>query len=109
MATLYGDASAVRSVQASRSDPAAGQKAPSYAPGAVLALVTWMQRDDPHRFGARIPAVPQSVEFMQVTAAGQANRYRHFAGPELAEDHPAPSAVAQRTGLMLGLVPARLP
>ena len=108
MATLYGDASAMQNMQASRSD-LAGQKAPSYAPGAVLALVTWMQRDDPHWFGARIPAVPQSVEFVQVTAAGQANRYRHFAGPELAEDHPAPSAVAQRTGLILGLVPARLP
>ena len=38
--------------------------APAYPAGAVLALVTWAQRDDPHWFGARIPDVPQSVEFV---------------------------------------------
>ena len=109
MATLYGDDAAMHSVQSSRSGPAGGQQRPKYAADAVLALVTWVQRDDPHWFGARIPSVPRSVEFAQVATARQTNRYRRFAGPELTEDHPTASTAAQRTSLMLGLVPARLP
>ena len=75
----------------------------------MLALVTWVQRDDPHWFGARIPAMPQSVEFVQVAAAGQTSSYRRFAGTGLMEDHPAASAAAQRMSFVLGLAPARLP
>jgi hypothetical protein len=56
MATLYGDDTAMRSARASQSDPSAGRGAPAYSASAVLALVTWVQRDDPHWFGARIPA-----------------------------------------------------
>jgi hypothetical protein len=77
MSTLYGNRAALQSVYA-RSDASAG--APVYSPSSKLALVTWVQRDDPHWFGARIPAVPQSVEFIQVASAGQVNRYRRFAG-----------------------------
>ena len=29
-----------------------------YSAGAVLALVTWTQREDPHWFGGRIPDAP---------------------------------------------------
>lgn len=109
MATLYGDDRAMQSVQTSRSSPAGGSQGPTYTEGAALALVTWVQRDDPHWFGARIPAAPRSVEFVQVASAGQPNRYWRFAGADLTEDHPAASAGAQRTSFILGLTPARLP
>ena len=52
---------AMRGVQAR----GAGVGGPAYAEGAVLALITWAQRDDPHWFGARVPDKPQSVEFVQ--------------------------------------------
>lgn len=106
MATLYGNAAATQAVQALRASP--GPKGPTYPAGAVLALVTWVQRDDPNWFGARIPAMPQSVEFVQVSAPGQTSYWR-FAGSGLMEDHPAPSAAAQRISFVLGLAPARLP
>jgi hypothetical protein len=81
----------------------------AYGPGAVLALVTWSQRDDPHWFGARIPDAPQSVEFVQVAATGQENRYRRFAGTQLAEDSSAQTIAAERASFILGLPPAVLP
>jgi|HubBroStandDraft_4_1064222.scaffolds.fasta_scaffold00094_15 hypothetical protein len=99
MATLYGNDVAMGAVLARQAAPA----------GAVLALVTWAQRDDPHWFGARIPAAPQSVEFVQVAAAGQTNKYRRFTGPGLVEDYGAGSAAQQRTNFVLGLAPASLP
>ncbi len=79
MAMLYGNEAAMQTVQARRTAPVAQPTDLAYAAGAVLALVTWVQRDDPHWFGARIPAAPQSVEFVQV-AAGQTSNYRRFAG-----------------------------
>lgn len=104
-AMLYGDDAAMRSVNARGT----GAQAAQYPAGAVLALITWAQRDDPHWFGARIPDAPLSVEFVQVGATGKASGYRRFAGPELAEEHPAASEAAQRTRFVLGLIPARLP
>ena len=99
MATLYGNDSAMRAALA-------GQAAPA---GAVLALVTWAQRDDPHWFGARIPSAPQSVEFVEIASAGQINNYRRFAGPGLIEDFGAASSAPQRTSFVLGLAPASMP
>jgi hypothetical protein len=109
MATIYGDDTAMQAVQARRDAPGAGPKGPAYPAGAVLALVTWVQRDDPHWFGARIPDTPRSVEFVQVAAAGQTSSYRRFTATGLVEDHPAPDVAAQRTSFLLGLAPARLP
>jgi len=106
MATLYGNPAAMKEVQM-RGTPHSG--GPKYSAGAVLALVTWAQRDDPHWFGGRIPAIPESAEFVQVAATGQTISYQRFAGKELVEEHPAASVVAQRTSFMLGLTPARLP
>jgi len=106
MATLYGNPTAMEEVQMRGTPPSGGTRYPA---GAVLALVTWVQRDDPHWFGGRIPAMPESVEFVQVAAAGQTISYRRFAGKEAVEDHPAASVAAQRTNFMLGLTPARLP
>jgi hypothetical protein len=99
-ATLYGNGAAIEAVQTNRTVPA-------YPAGAVLALVTWAQRDDPHWFGARIPDRPLSVEFVQVAAGGQPSGYRRFAGTGFAEDRGADTA--QRTTFVLGLAPAWLP
>jgi Cytochrome P460 len=54
--TLFGNDAAVAAARAGEAYPA----------GAVLGLVTWKQRDDPHWFGARIPGQPVSVEFVVV-------------------------------------------
>ncbi|MGA3350549.1 MAG: cytochrome P460 family protein [Candidatus Sulfotelmatobacter sp.] len=98
-ATLYRNEPAMRAVLAHQAAPA----------GAVLALVTWTQRDDPHWFGARVPDAPQSVEFVQIAAAGQTSTYRRFTGPGLVENSGAAGIAAQRTSFILGLVPASLP
>jgi hypothetical protein len=101
MSILFGNAQAIAAAI-----PHAGSNAPpSYPAGAVLALVTWVQRDDPHWFGARIPDAPQSVEFVQVAPS---TTYRRFTGPALAEDS-APATANQREQLILGLQPAELP
>jgi hypothetical protein len=99
MATLYGNDAAIRAAQASQTAPA----------GAVLALVTWAQRDDPHWFGARIPSAPQLVEFLEVAALGQTSNYRRFAGTGLGEDHGAATTAPQRASFIVGLTPASLP
>lgn len=105
MSSLYGNDKAMQSVDAQSN--ASGT--PAYMPGAVLALVTWEQRDDPHWFGARIPAIPQSVEFVEVPTAGQMNHYRRFAGEGMAEAHMEPAEEAERMKFILNLPPARLP
>jgi hypothetical protein len=99
MATLYGDDAAMDAVEAHRA-------APAYPAGAVLALVTWTQRDDPHWFGARIPDRPLSVEFVE---AGGQPHYRRFSGTALEEDEGATKLAAERASFMLGLSPAPLP
>ena len=101
MAALFGNSAAEQAAHANRT--------PSYPAGALLALVIWAQRDDPHWFGARIPDAPKSVEFVQVSANGQPASYRHFAGAVLAEDQGAAKAATLRTTFILGLAPARLP
>ena len=107
MSTLYGNETAMQTVQARRTTPVVGTEGPAYHAGAVLAIITWAQRDDPHWFGARIPGMPRSVEFVEVASGGQTN-YRRFAGTGLTEDHAA-TAAAQRTSFAMGLVPAQLP
>jgi hypothetical protein len=106
VAILYGDDGAIRAVQARKA--AATSMTAAYAAGAVLALVTWVQRDDPHWFGARIPAVPQSIEFVRV-AGHQADGYRRFAGTGLSEEYSSTGMTAQRTSFILNLTPAQLP
>jgi len=66
--TLYGNDAAVTYARTT-----AGS---AYPAGAVLALVTWQQRDDPHWFGARIPGAPQSVEFVTIGAQPEYALYR---------------------------------
>jgi hypothetical protein len=109
MATLYGNDPAILAVRARTDASASGSRSPAYPAGAVLALVTWAQRDDPHWFGARIPDAPFSVEFVQVGGAGEASSYRRFAGIALTENPLPADAAAQRSGFVLGLAPASLP
>jgi hypothetical protein len=103
-ATLYGNEAAIKAART-----AAQSQTPNYPPGAVLALVTWTQREDPHWFGARIPDLPQSVEFIQTAAPNQPSTYRHFTGPTLTEDHPTANTAAQRTNFIQTQAPAWLP
>jgi hypothetical protein len=104
MSTLYGNEAAAKSVHARSASPAAA----AYDQGAVLALVTWVQRDDPHWFGGRIPDTPASVEFVTV-GPRNALSYRRFDGPNLAEAHPPSTITAQRTSFLVRLKPAPLP
>jgi hypothetical protein len=104
-ATLYANDVAFSAVSAREAHP----RVPAYATGAILALVIWTQRDDPHWFGARIPDTPESVEFVQVAAAADSSVYRRFAGQGLVEDHPSATIVADRARFIRGLAPASLP
>jgi hypothetical protein len=103
-ATLFGNEAAARSINSRSASPPAA----TYQPGSVLALVTWVQREDPHWFGARIPDAPQSVEFVTLAAPGQ-TAYRHFAGTQLTEAQPNTPETTQRIATILGLPPASLP
>ncbi len=58
--TLYGNDVAVRYARMSSQQ--------DYPAGSVLSLVTWVQREDGHWFGAKIPGPVKSVEFVTVTA-----------------------------------------
>jgi hypothetical protein len=104
-AVLFGNAEVMKAVSARGTVPQASQ----YPAGAVLALVTWAQRDDPHWFGARIPDAPLSVEFATAGAAAEPGSYRQFAGTGLAEKQPSAQDAQQRIRFMQELTPAQLP
>jgi len=108
-ATLFGNDVAIRAVRASQA-AAGGRTAPFVYPmGSVLALVTWAQRDDPHWFGARIPDVPLSAEFVRTSAPGDGPGYRSFAGVGLAEVPSPANDSGARAKFILGLAPVELP
>lgn len=76
MSTLYGNDIAV---QFARTNPSE-----AYPAGAILSLVTWQQRDDPHWFGARIPSTVKAVEFITIpTTPNQKPTYELFQGSPL--------------------------
>ncbi len=66
MSTLYGNDAAVNYARANAQHV--------YPNGAVLALVTWAWQEDPHWYGAQIPAEIKSIEFVQVQPAPDAER-----------------------------------
>ncbi len=104
MSVLFGNPQAVAAANPRTASPAA----PTYPAGSVLALVTWVQRDDPHWFGARIPDSPQSVEFVHIAAPSQPAIYSRFSASGAAETLP-PNLADQRQQLILNLPPASLP
>ena len=91
--TLFGNDAAV----------AAARAGASYPVGAVIGLVTWRQRDDPHWFGARIPGEPLQVEFVEFGAGGM--RYREFAGTPMVEH----VGTSDRGAAIAGMKAAALP
>ncbi len=104
-ATLYANEIAARAAH-QRTDTT---ETLAYPKGAVLALVTWVQRDDPHWFGARIPDRPKRVEFVQVGEDAKPGDYRSFHGSPIEQDHPATATAAQRMNFILNLPPAPMP
>ncbi len=99
--TLYGNDLAV--------DYARSHADRAYPAGAVLAVVTWKEREDPHWFGARIPSSPQSVEFVTIPfGVGQGPGYQRFEGSPLAEVGST-EAAAQRVGYILAQRAAVIP
>jgi mono/diheme cytochrome c family protein len=103
-ATLFGNDEAMQVVTRGE---AMGETPPSYPSGAVLALVTWAQRDDPHWFGGRIPDTPLAVEYVQISS--NTDTYRAFEGRALVEEHVDAKSAGQRTNFILNLKPAPLP
>lgn len=104
MSTLYGNDIAVKYA---RSNPDH-----NYPTGAVLSLVTWAQRDDPHWFGAKIPATVKSVEFLTVaTSPDQPTyTYENYQGSPLKKiDMPDTSAVNARVDHLLSQRAAVMP
>lgn len=104
LSVLYGNESAATSFSNRTPTP----PAPQYKSGSILGLVTWMQRDDPHWFGGRIPDVPVSVEFVNVGAKGGLF-YRGFNGPGLAEEHSPVMERERRATAIASLIPALFP
>jgi hypothetical protein len=77
MATLFGNDSAVTSARSATDSI-------TYPAGSHLALVTWMQKDDGHWFGARIPQRFVSMELVTVAAGAggkAAIKYERY-GPD---------------------------
>lgn len=105
MSTLYGNGTATKGLHGQSK----ANGAVVYTPGSILALVTWAQRDDSHWFGARIPAVPQSVEFVEVPTRDSRGDYRRFSGGALTEDPTTKAETERRTRFILSLNAAPLP
>jgi hypothetical protein len=102
MATLYGNDDAIA---AARADS-------SYNAKAVLALVTWSTKEDPHWFGGSIPAKPTRVEFAQAQATGANNvswSYSRYEGSPLKKVDVAPDAAAQRAASLASQKAAVMP
>lgn len=105
MAALYGNDAAMHAARARSNGSSETTVA---APGSVLALVTWAQREDPHWFGGRIPDTPKSVEFLQADASGTRITYQCYDGPGLVEHGLSADVAEKRTKFISNLAPAWL-
>jgi hypothetical protein len=104
MSTLYGNDPAVQYARSNSEQ--------HYPSGSSLALVTWRQKEDDRWFGARIPATPQSVEFVTVESTPDHKpwfSYQQFDGSPLAkhsaQEGPTPNdraafLLSQRAAVM---------
>jgi Cytochrome P460 len=106
LSALFGNDDAILAI---RSRQAGLRHPPAYPQGAVLALVTWAERDDPHWFGARIPATPRSVEFVRVGPQSAASSYQRFEGTGSTAQPNTVDVAARRRSFVLSLAPAILP
>jgi hypothetical protein len=89
MSTLYGNDVAVKDARAGK----------PYSAGAVVTLVTWEQRDDPHWFGGRIPAAVRSVEVLRYD--GGEPSYQSYRGSGLAKE----ARISYIAGLKAAVLP----
>jgi hypothetical protein len=85
MSTLYGNVVAAGCARS-------GQ---TYSSGAILALVSWSQRDDAHWFGGRIPKEIASVELLRFGTDGKPE-YVCLTGGQLTKKALDPEAVERR-------------
>jgi hypothetical protein len=102
MSTLYGNDMAAQNARAGR----------NYLSGSVLSLVTWSQRDDPHWFGARIPATLRSIEQVTfVTAPGNSTpSYEKYEGPSPEKSlSPDPETIRKRIAYITSLKASVVP
>lgn len=106
MSTLYGNDLAVTHARTTAQH--------AYPTGAVLSLVTWAWQDDPHWFGAQIPAAIKSIEFVQVQVAPDGTTttttYESYEGSPLAKA-PDKDAATQsaRIGYIVNLRASAMP
>jgi hypothetical protein len=85
--------------------------AQNYPVGAELALTTWLEQDDPHWFGARIPGTFVSLETLTVERGPDGKprpAYHRYEGSP-AHEVTAYSAAAARTDYMLGMGWSEMP
>jgi hypothetical protein len=82
-----------------------------YPEGAVLALTTWLQRDDPHWFGAKIPGTLMGVEMVSFARGADgkvAASYKRYAGNPM-HDVTDNSVAGAREAVIVGMRAAEMP
>jgi hypothetical protein len=82
-----------------------------YPAGSELALTTWLERDDPHWFGARIPGTFVSLETVDVKNGADGKptaEYRRYEGNPAHEVNGAANAES-RKAYMLGMTASPMP
>jgi hypothetical protein len=80
-----------------------------YPAGSVLALTTWLERDDPHWFGAKLPGTLVSLEVLRFNAGADGRAtYTRYAGSPLREVTDNATAEARKAAI-LAMEPAAMP
>jgi hypothetical protein len=104
MATLFGNDVAVKAAHASD-----GQV--QYPAAAVLSEVTWLQREDEHWFGGRIPQRFVSMEIVKITTSAEGSSaagYERF-GPTGQRTSENPGQDEARKQAILAEKPSPMP
>jgi hypothetical protein len=107
MSTLYGNAAAVESARSGH----------FYSTGAVVSLVTWSQREDPHWFGGRIPNEVRSIEVIYFPPSGSLLSssstdppvYEYYEGPARAKKTRAEPEMQARLKYITALKASVMP
>lgn len=105
MSTCYGNVIAVNSARS-------GEHV-NYPAGAIIALVTWKQQEDPNWFGGNIPGEIKSVEMIKKSNSEDSSgilNYQKFTGKTLQQALPAGiTDKNSRINYILGLRAAVMP
>lgn len=85
----------------------------NYLDGAILALVTWSQREDPRWYGACIPGQVKSMELLHLRASADpitSSTCERYSGSPLVKESEIPIAEEnQRAKVLVSLRAAVLP